>query len=683
LIGVTSFFRDPDAFEALGAHLGELIDSAGRDRGLRVWVPGCSTGEEAYSIAILLCEHMERSGHSIEAQVFATDIDPDAIEVARKGCYPVGIAHHVTPERLTRFFTIAEDMFRIKKEVRELVVFSTQNLISDPPFIKLDLLSCRNLLIYFDASIQQRLLPMFQYALRPGGLLFLGSSESVGSTVPTFEIVDKKWKLFRRAAAADGQYVSAPSMPGAYGHSAGQISVTPTIRQSLAQPPPIERMLLHELVPPTVIVNERGDVVHVHGRTGQFLEPAPGGQQSVSIYDMAREGLRLELSAAVRQVIAQPEPELIRRDVHVGSNGGTLLVDLRVKRVRDLDRLRNLVLITFERARPWVQGVESSSADEVGSRHDRMLDLERELQHTKESHQGTIEELETSNEELKSTNEELQSTNEELQSANEELETSKEEMQSLNEELQTVNAELQGKIEELSRANDDMKNLLNGTDIATVFLDNELNIKRYTEQARHVIRLIHSDVGRPIGDLVSRLRYDRLVEDAHEVLRTLVFKETEVRAQDGGWYLMRILPYRTIENMIDGLVITFVDITKFKALQNSEARLTEQLRNSPTAILGQDRELRYTWVSGTVLGRKVTVGQSDADLFPAGEAEQLIALKRSVLETGAPRRETVKLTVDGGERSFDIYLQPLRSDGEKATELASIVTDVTTRTYEP
>lgn len=683
LIGVTSFFRDPEAFDLLAAHLREIVETPGRDGPLRVWVPGCSTGEEAYSIAMLLCEYMDRSGHSFEAQIFATDIDAEAIEVARKGCYPVGIAHHITPERLTRFFTLTDDLFRIKKDVRELVVFSTQNLISDPPFIKLDLLACRNLLIYFDTSIQQRLLPMFQYALRPGGLLFLGSSESVGTHGASFEILDKKWKLFRRARLTDGQYVSALSLQGVSGGpSVSPNGAAPAARPALAPASSIERMLLHELVPPTVIVSERGDVLHVHGRTGRFLEPAPGSQSSISIYDMAREGLRLELSAAIRQVSSQTEAEVVRRDVHVGSNGGTLLVDVRVKRVRDTDRLRNLILVTFERVRQWMPN-EAPSSVEPSHQHDRMSELERELQHTKESHQGTIEELETSNEELKSTNEELQSTNEELQSANEELETSKEEMQSLNEELQTVNAELQGKIEELSRANDDMKNLLNGTDIATVFLDNQLNIKRYTEQAKHVIRLIHSDVGRPIGDLVSRLRYDSLVEDAQEVLRTLVFKEREVRAQDGGWYLMRILPYRTLENVIDGLVITFVDITKFKALQDSEVRLHKLLRTSPTVILGQDLELRYTWIAGTAFGRHATVGQTDADLFAPAEAERLAALKRSVLETGTPRREAVKLTVEGEARTYDIYMQPLRNHGDGATELASIATDVTTRTYEP
>jgi two-component system CheB/CheR fusion protein len=683
LIGVTSFFRDPEAFEVLALHLAELIDAKDPARAVRVWVPGCSTGEEAYSIAMLLCEYMDQRKTSLEVQIFATDVDADAVDYARRGVYPVGIAHHVSPDRLARFFTVSDELYRIKKEVRELVVFSQQNLIGDPPFIKLDLLSCRNLLIYLNTSVQQRLLPMFQYALRPGGILLLGSSESLGGFASSFETLDKKWKLFRRTDVVGPHFVSVSTLSLKAGQvpSVGSSAAVAIERPTLPTVPTVERLLLQELVPPTVIVTERGEVVHVHGRTGRFLEPAQGPQQAASIFDMAREGLRLELSAAIRQVSAQSENEVVRRDVHVGSGADTLLVDVRVKRVRDSDRFRNLLLITFERARPLPDGTGSSS--EAGTYPDRVVELERELQHAKESHQGTIEELETSNEELKSTNEELQSTNEELQSANEELETSKEEMQSLNEELQTVNAELQGKIEELSRANDDMKNLLNGTDIATLFLDLQLNIMRYTEQAKHVFRLIPSDVGRPISDLVSRLRYDRLAEDAHEVLRTLVFKETEVRAQDGGWYLMRILPYRTIDNVIDGLVITFVDITKSKALQHGEARLNRLLRTSPTAILGQDPELRYVWVSGTAFGLDVAVGDRDTDLFSPGEAERLTAIKRSVIETGKPRREVLTLTVNDQQRTYDIYLQPLQIEGEGPTELASIATDITHRTHEP
>lgn len=680
LIGVTSFFRDGEAFGALAERLPDLVERKAPERVIRVWVPGCSTGEEAYSLAILLHECMNQLQRPLEVQIFATDIDASAIERARLGTYPLGIAHHVTPERLARYFTRRDDTFCIKKEIREMVVFAVQNVIADPPFTRLDVLSCRNLLIYLDAPLQRRLLPMFHYALRPGGLLVLGSSESVGGFSSLFEAVDKKWKVYRRSNATDSGYVverlPSPPTPALLGVPP---AAPPALRQAGPLVAPGERLLLQALVPPTVVLTDRGEVLHVHGRTGRFLEPAPGPQQPASIFDMAREGLLLELSAAIRLVGKGDTSETLRRDVRVSTEGGAVLVDLRVKRVRDSERGRDLLLVTFDRARPVTAEPEPEA---TGAPTDRLGELERELQHSKESHQSTIEELETSNEELRSTNEELQSTNEELQSANEELETSKEEMQSLNEELQTVNAELQGKLEELSRANDDMRNLLNGTDIATVFLDERLNVKRYTEQAKRVIRLIPSDVGRPIGDLVSRLHYDRLVEDADEVLRTLMFKEAEVRARSGGWYLMRILPYRTTENMIDGLVITFVDITKVKQLQQSEARLDRLLLPSPTAILGQDRELRYVWVSGTAFGRSSAaslVGLRDTDLFPAAEAAKLTTLKRMVLETGTPRRARLEIHVDGAPRIYDVFVQPVTSEGDGAGPmvLSCVVTDIT------
>jgi two-component system CheB/CheR fusion protein len=582
LIGVTSFFRDPEAFDALAARL-PRIERRARERVVRVWVPGCSTGEEAYSIAMLLREHMDRIQRSFEVQIFATDLDTHAIEGARRGVYPSSIAGDIAPERLTRFFAREDDTFRIKKEIRDMLIFAPHNIVADPPFTKLDLLACRNLLIYLDASLQQRLLPMFHHALRPGGLLMLGSSESVGSFDTLFEAIDKQWKIFRRSDTAGAGHVAGfPAAAPPRDPPAGPPAASPVVRPAGRTALTVEQLLLRELVAPTVIVNERGEVVHVHGRTGRFLEPAPGLPQPASVFDMAREGLRLELAAAMRLASTTEAAEVVRRNVRVSTNGGAILVDLRVKRVRDTDRFREVLLVTFDGARA-APGAEPGDAEGgPAPAFDRMTELERELQHAKQSHQLTIEALETANAELQSTNEELHSTNEELQSANEELETSKEEMQSLNEELQLVNAELQGKIEELSRVNDDMKNLLNGTDIATVFLDDRLHIKRYTEQAKRVIRLIPSDVGRPIGDLVSRLRYGRLVEDAEEVLRTLVRKEAELQAEEGGWYLMRILPYRTTDNMIDGLVITFVDITKIKELQQSEARLERLLHTTGT-----------------------------------------------------------------------------------------------------
>jgi two-component system CheB/CheR fusion protein len=686
LIGVTSFFRDAEAFDLLaGSTLPDLLAGKPDDYTFRVWVAGCSTGEEAYSIAILLKEISEGLKRRMTAQVFATDLDTDAIDVARAAVYPDSIAADVSPRRLERYFVRENGYFRVKKDVREMLVFAQQNVITDPPFTKVDLLSCRNLLIYLDGKIQQRLIPMFHYALRPPGVLFLGSSETIGTFGNLFEPVDKKWKIFRRKDAAVSGYV-ADIGPAASAQDvvARDLPPVPASRKALeagvAQL--AERALLQQLVPPSVIIHERGEIVHIHGRTGLFLEPAPGPQGQANIYNMAREGLQLELAVAIRHA-STADGEVVHKGVLVKSNGDGVVINLRVRKLASPESLRGLYLVAFERA-PEPASTDGQEAAPVGSPTglaQRISDLERELQHAKEVHQGTVEELETANEELKSTNEELQSTNEELQSANEELETSKEEMQSLNEELQTVNSELQGKVEELSRANDDMKNLLNATDIATVFLDNDLNIMRYTDQAKRVIRLIPSDVGRQVGDLVSRLRYDQLVEDAREVLRTLVFKEAEVQGEDGIWYLMRMLPYRTTENVIDGLVITFVDVSKARKLQEQTSRMLEALRNSPTTVIGQNRELRYEWAFGNVFGRdsEETVGKSDRELVGEEEARALVDLKRRVLEEGKHVRQRVPVTYGGIRRAYDVYLEAQRNARNEVVGLTGVVTELEER----
>jgi two-component system CheB/CheR fusion protein len=440
----------------------------------------------------------------------------------------------------------------------------------------------------------------------------------------------------------------------------------------------VDKLLLKELVPPTVLVHERGDVVHVHGRTGLFLEPAQGAQASANIFNMARPGLQISLSSAIRQA-ASADGEVVQRGVQVKSNGHVIAVDVRVQRLEEPEPLRGLYRVTFDQVRPISSGATVRSGPVADASSGRVASLERELQYTKESHQGTIEELETANEELKSTNEELQSTNEELQSANEELETSKEEMQSLNEELQTVNAELQGKVDELSRANNDMKNLLNSTDIATVFLDDQLRIKRYTEQAKTVIRLIPTDVGRPIGDLVSSLHYDRLVEDAREVLRTLVYKEIEIRGENDEWYFLRMMPYRTTENVIDGLVLTFVDVTKVKALQDEQGRLLEVLQGSPVSVFGQDLDHRITWACSSVFGRarKELLGKTDGEIFAPAEARRLADLKSRVLRTGTTQRYRLDLTLNEAPETFDFYVEPEHAPDGRITGFACVATNLT------
>lgn len=591
LISVTSFFRDTEAWEALQQQLKELIRSRTDQSGLRAWVPGCATGEEAYSLAIALHEAMDAVDLHHEVQIFGSDLDPEAIETARAGQYPEGITANVSAGRLDRYFTHEEGTYRIREEIRDCVVFAPQNLIRDPPFTRLDILSCRNLLIYLNAEQQKKLLPVFHYALKPGGLLFLGPSETITVFTDLFEPLDKRWKIFRRKDSASVRW-SLPGPPVQSVGKAGTVPVLPIPSREPTLSTPIERFLLKRFVPAAVVVNERGEIVHVHGRTGEFLEPAQGTPRH-HVLDMAREGLQVELAAAIRQALRQ-ESTITRQNVEVKDNGTSISANLTVERLREPESLRGLLLITFSRTPPAKPAGAGRGKQKKNQGDDRAQRLERELQYLKESHQTIREELETSNEELKSTNEELQSTNEELQSSNEELETSKEEMQSLNEELTTVNSELQSKLDELSQANDDMQNLLNSTDIATVFLDNDLNIKRFTEQARLLVRLRPTDVGRPISELASSLKLDNLAADCREVLRTLNFRESEVATTSGGWFLMRIVPYRTADNLIDGLVLTFVDIGRLKEAERSIeksrsyfAGIVDTVRQ-PLIVLGSD-----------------------------------------------------------------------------------------------
>src|SRR5215467_10117225 len=595
LIGVTSFFRDHQAFEVFAQKgLPLLFDHKPEGASVRIWVAGCSTGEEAYSLAMLLREYLTEAKIRRRVEIFATDVDPQAIEIARAGLYPAGISGDVTPARLQRFFTKEDSWYRVKKEIRDLVVFAVHNLLTDPPFTKMDLLSCRNVMIYLEAKAQQKILVTSHYALKPNGLLWLGSSETTGSFEERFKSVDKKWKLFTREETPSSllPYLQRFSIGTPHagvdtvtsGNPAGTAG-TQTVSVL------IEQLLLERHVPPSVIANAQGEIIYVHGRTGAYLEPAPGPPPQ-HLLDMVREGLKYELSSMLQQA-AGPKAEFVRSGIRVRANGVMNVVNVTIRRIAEPEALRGLLWVTFETVptpRKLEKGRPKSSSRLVET------GLESELEETKQRLQHTIEELQTSNEELKSANEELQSTNEELQSTNEELETAKEELQSLNEELVTVNAELQGKLEELSGVNDDLANLLNSTEVATIFLDNELSIKRFTPEAKKVVNLIVSDIGRPLSDISSRLAYDQLIEDTREVQQTLVFKEREVQTSDGSWYFLRILPYRTAKNTIEGLVLTFLNITKTRlAEQTTEAALTYaqgvvETIDQPLLVL--DKELR-------------------------------------------------------------------------------------------
>ncbi|MDA8133429.1 MAG: PAS domain-containing protein [Desulfobacteraceae bacterium] len=612
LIGVTRFFRDPEAFNSLETKIiPKLFADKPMDGLIRVWVAGCSTGEEAYSLAILLAEQQEALKCGVKVQIFATDIDSHAIATARNGRYPASIAEDISPSRLARFFSIEPgNVFRIHKTLRDLLIFSEQDVIKDPPFSRIDLISCRNLMIYMGGDLQKKLIALFHYALNPAGFLFLGTSETVGELGEQFSTKDRKQKIYQRKENLYGTQQSAMSKfllpmtdkdmtpPHAGKKTTGPVKLS--VRELTEQ-------TLLQMAPAAAMVNSHGDILYLHGRTGMYLELSPGEAGVNNILKMAREGLQQHLTKALHKVAAGQKMASYPR-LHVKTNGDFSIVNLTVRSVTPrrgeaVVPPLYLVIFTKEETPPATEPVLSKDFSiETGmdvvvrdETQDQALikALQQELKMKEEYLQATHEELETSNEELKSSNEEMQSVNEELQSTNEELETSKEELQSVNEELSTVNAELQAKVIDLSRSNNDMNNLLAGTGIATVFVDCSLCILRFTPAATRIINLIHGDIGRPIGHTVSNLEgVTDLTADIQSVLNTLSPKESQVKTNTGEWYIMRILPYRTLENDIEGAVLTFVDISDRKKAEEAllEAKEREIKGRMAVAIVDTVRE---------------------------------------------------------------------------------------------
>ncbi|HUD46379.1 MAG TPA: chemotaxis protein CheB [Candidatus Baltobacteraceae bacterium] len=590
LIGVTSFFRDSAVWEELRKKiLPALIASRPDGHVLRAWVPGCSTGEEAYSLAMVFKDVTEKikPKRKITLQVFATDLDKDAISKARQGLYPENISADVTSQHLSRFFTKDEHGCRVTAEIRAMVTFAPQSIIMDPPFTKLDLLSCRNLLIYLATEMQKKLIPLFHYSLTPGGILLLGSAETVGTFTDLFTPLNNKLRIFRRTdSVLRSEPIDFPSSFAAPLPNGAETRPAPKPQPSLQSV--ADHLVLERYAPPALLVDDKGNILYVSGRTGKYLEPA-AGKANWNIFVMAREGLRYKLGNAFHQALEE-KASISVHGIKVGTNGGQQFVDFTVQRLEEPESLRGLVMIVFtDTAAP--PETSASSRPERGEKTPassaRLKELRRKYEHARMEAQTIREEMQTSQEELRSTNEEQQSTNEELQSTNEELTTSKEEMQSLNEELQTVNNELQAKVDELSRSNNDMKNLLNSTDIATLFLDKNLNVRRFTTQATKIIKLIPGDVGRPITDLGSDLLYPELITDARDVLRKLGFSEKPIKTGDGRWFTVRIMPYRTLDDRIDGVVITFADITVAKTL---EAQLREKHAALERNVAGQTKK---------------------------------------------------------------------------------------------
>ncbi len=578
LIGVTNFFRDPQAFEALEREvIPHLFEGKGPDDTVRVWVPGCSTGEEAYSIAMLLREHGPKDQAAPKLQIFASDIDEESLQLARVGRYPSTIVTDVPPARLERYFVREDGTYRIVSDLREICLFSAHNLLRDAPFSKLDLIACRNLLIYLTPDLQNRLIPLFHYALNDSGYLFLGTSENVTRHSRLFATVDKSHRIFKRRPQIERRLPEFPLTA-----PEGALRRVPPAHRTTVEHEPLqtmaERQLLDRYSPAYVVINADGELIHGSGRTGKYLELAPGAPR-MDIFSMARTGLRADLRVGVHKAVSTGQVA-IQKSIVVGTNGGRQTIDLVVQPMRAGASQEMLYLVVFQDVGGIRMASESESAGVEELESDNLRQLEMELRTTRERLQTTTEELESSNEELKSGNEELSSMNEELQSANEELETSKEELQSINEELQTVNAELNARVEELSRANSDIANLLESTQIATVFLDRNLAVKSFTPAAKDVFRLVESDTGRPITHVRARFRSDTVQEDAERVLRTLSTIEHQVESNyNDARYMMRMMPYRTVDDVIGGVVITFVDITKISAAEMRIGELTHDLRN--------------------------------------------------------------------------------------------------------
>lgn len=568
LIGVTNFFRDQKVWEQLKTvGLPQLLAAHPDGAAFKAWVPACSTGEEAYSLAMVFSEAVEHVSPKAKytLQIFATDLDPDAIDRARNGQFARNIEADVSPERLQRYFVADEQGYRVRKELRNMIIFAQQNIISDPPFTKLDVLSCRNLLIYFSAKLQQRLIPLFHYALKPHGLLLLGSADTPGQFTELFAPVPGVSRIYQRLDASTHRLVHYfPTKVAAVAplpNEARSASMNGNLQSQ------VEQLLLKKHTPAAVLLNHDGDILYIHGRTGTYLEPA-AGKANWNIHAMARDSLRYQLDDLLQRALRDEGPQVLRGLVIKDGGGQELSVDLSAERLGEGEALDGMVLVTFASvARPAGRRSRSSNP--------RVTELEQQLAQARLEIQAVRDEMQTSREELRSANEELQSTNEELQSTNEELTTSKEEMQSLNEELYTVNAELQSKVDDLSLVNSDMKNLLNSTDIATIFLDNGLHIRRFTTPAAQIYKLIAGDLQRPLSDIASDLIYPELEDDAKEVLRTLVFCEKQIPTRSKRWFTVRIMPYRTVDNVIDGLVLTFINITSAKELESQLRALSK------------------------------------------------------------------------------------------------------------
>ncbi|MCB1887277.1 MAG: PAS domain-containing protein [Rhodocyclaceae bacterium] len=664
LISVTQFFRNRKSMTALEAKAipGLLSNHTGTEP-LRVWVPGCSTGEEAYTLAMLLHDHFDRSGARRHLQIFATDIDDDALQIGRLGVYPSSVAADVPAHFLRRYFIKHPQGFEMAKSLRSSIVFARHDITRDPPFSRIDLISCRNLLIYMQSALQERVLDTLSYALRATGILFLGSSESIGKFAHLYETVDRRARIFRRLGVDARAYRPVAIFPRRLQSDGGGASPL----ELDAGEGELERLtrstLLKEHTPVCVVVDERHQVLYIHGRSGAYLEPA-SGRASMNVLRMAREGLRAELASALREVARTQQIRRIERLRTRSEDGRERRVSLTVRPLpADLPK-PGAFMILFEDGGPvdaQDSAVSPQDAEEIGD-SDRVYQLEQELVENRENLQNANEELETSNEEL-------QSTIEELQSSNEELMTSQEELSSINEELHTVNVELEDKIRQLEATTDDLENLLMSTELGTIFLDVDLKVRRFTPAACRVINLIPADVGRPIEHIVHKLEYEGLVADTERVLNTLEPRTLEVRSRDGVWYSLRITVYRTGNNAVAGVVLNFIDRTEHVMAEQRFKQLLERLPDATILTNGQGEIVQvnqlaedlFGYAAGTMTGRPIE------DLIPDDIREQHRQQRRAYYRApnarpmGRPGLSLIGVRRDGSTFSADIAIGPIPS----------------------
>lgn len=686
LISVTSFFRDPEAWQALATQvIAPLVRAKEPDTPIRVWCAGCATGEEPYSLGMLLLEQLAAAQKSCPIQIFATDVDDAALDVARRAIYPESISADVAPERLTRFFTrVSESSYQVSKQLRETVIFARQNLISDAPFSKLDLVVCRNLLIYLEQDVQKKVITLLHFALNEAGWLFLGSAETIGRNIDLFEPISSKWRIYGRIGPSLANNVQFPVTqleprelkPAAPPGKPAAPSRLPELAQNF---------LLRRFALACVVINRNYDVLHFAGPTEDYLIQ-PGGAPTHDLLALARPGLDSKLRVVVQRAIRDNSAQSIK-DVMMRHGNVSRRVNIDVEPLTLSKQTEGLLLIAFQE--------QPSKADETlaeaktrtqTAESDLMRQLEQELETTREDLQGTIEELESSNEELKASNEEIMSMNEELQSANEELETSKEELQSLNEEYSTVNNQLHDKVGDLETANNDMANFLNCTDVATVFLDSKFRIRRFTPAATRLFNLIAGDVGRPIGDIVKRFADDELLKDAEQFLHDLKPRDKEVRLDDGAWCLRRIVSYRTLDNRIDGVVFTFVDITERKQVADAITyRLAAIVEGSSDAIISKDLDgIVRTWNLGaeSLFGYagQEAVGKSIQSLTVPNDREAEWAAMMERLRRGEHvALETERVCKNGHRIPVALTASPLRGRNGEMTGVSTIVRNISER----